>query len=82
MFCCAKVIAVEMECFNDLLHKLKEVHEREIEGKWKKKKMIAMGIQEFHKIIPTHVLLKRSFIFFFLQGWQVKVQELSNKKGW
>ncbi|CAI5646579.1 DNA endonuclease RBBP8 isoform X4 [Oreochromis niloticus] len=34
-----------MECFNDLLHKLKEVHEREIEG------------------------------------WQVKVQELSNKKG-
>lgn len=39
------VIAVEMECFNDLLHKLKEVHEREIEG------------------------------------WQVKVQELSNKKG-
>ncbi|XP_005948816.2 DNA endonuclease RBBP8 isoform X4 [Haplochromis burtoni] len=42
---CAKVIAVEMECFNDLLHKLKEVHEREIEG------------------------------------WQVKVQELSNKKG-
>lgn len=26
--------------------------------------MIAMGIQEFHKIIPTHVLLKRSFIFF------------------
>ncbi|XP_026010154.1 uncharacterized protein rbbp8l isoform X2 [Astatotilapia calliptera] len=34
-----------MECFNDLLHKLKEVHERELEG------------------------------------WQVKVQELSNKKG-
>lgn len=37
MFCYAKVIAVEMECFNDLLHKLKEVHEREIEGKWNKK---------------------------------------------
>ncbi|XP_069383348.1 uncharacterized protein rbbp8l isoform X6 [Paralichthys olivaceus] len=34
-----------MECFNDLLHKLQEVHEREMEG------------------------------------WQVKVQELSNKKG-
>ncbi|XP_023129081.2 RBBP8 N-terminal-like protein isoform X2 [Amphiprion ocellaris] len=34
-----------MECFNDLLHKLREVHEREVEG------------------------------------WQVKVQELSNKKG-
>lgn len=31
---CAKVIAVEMECFNELLHKLKEVHERELEGKW------------------------------------------------
>lgn len=36
---CAKVIAVEMECFNDLLHKLKEVHERELEGKWNKKKL-------------------------------------------
>ncbi|XP_028266756.1 DNA endonuclease RBBP8 isoform X2 [Parambassis ranga] len=35
----------EMECFNDLLHKLREAHEREVEG------------------------------------WQVKVQELSNKKG-
>ncbi|KAM9350302.1 uncharacterized protein rbbp8l [Symphorus nematophorus] len=34
-----------MECFNSLLHKLREVHEREVEG------------------------------------WQVKIQELSNKKG-
>ncbi|XP_030588561.1 uncharacterized protein rbbp8l isoform X3 [Archocentrus centrarchus] len=40
-----RVTAGAMECFNDLLHKLKEIHEREIEG------------------------------------WQVKVQELSNKKG-
>ncbi|KAK2850985.1 hypothetical protein Q5P01_007261 [Channa striata] len=41
----SKFNAVAMECFNDLLLKLREVHEREVEG------------------------------------WQVKVQELSNKKG-
>ncbi|XP_045912050.1 DNA endonuclease RBBP8 [Micropterus dolomieu] len=41
----SKVIVIAMECFNNLLLKLREVHEREVEG------------------------------------WQMKMQELSNKKG-
>lgn len=30
----SKEITVAMECFNSLLLKLREVHEREVEGKW------------------------------------------------
>ncbi|KAM7404218.1 hypothetical protein PAMP_011585 [Pampus punctatissimus] len=42
----SKVSTITMEGFNELLLKLREVHEREVDG------------------------------------WQAKVHELSNKKGW
>lgn len=76
-----------MECFNSLLLKLREAHEREVEGKWIScererereriwDKAVMPGVS--CKIILTRLVLGG----FCLPGWQVKIQELSNKKGW
>lgn len=46
----SKVHAIEMECFNELLLKLREVHEREVEGKWKLLQQQLLATQQSQRI--------------------------------
>lgn len=73
-----------MECFNTLLLKLREVHEREVEGKWKFMSRVYLGgmRHNFNTSVKCFMAFGVNHIMFSLPGWQLKMQELSNKKGW
>lgn len=45
----SKEITMAMECFNSLLLKLREAHEREVEGEWKLRTSLATEIQLWYK---------------------------------
>lgn len=66
--CRADTSSAAMECFNDLLLKLQEVHEREVEGEWKRRKQRVRCKRTVSPQRPPAPLLNSSVVSFRMAG--------------